>query len=116
MVHPLVSGEDPDDLALPAPASAVPHAGVDPGAAGPWLSVAALVQEVVGFVRGLAEAVHQLTRPVVIEAGELHTLPGELLGRGADAQLHVPPLVGLLQLQQGVVVIHADVVGRALDY
>lgn len=106
--------KDADHLPLPAFAAPVPHAGVDPRAAGAGLRVAVLVQQVGRLLAGRTEAIDQLTGTIVVEPREVDSSPRQPLSRGADSQLHVAPLVGLLELQQGVVVVHADVVGVAL--
>lgn len=72
-IHPLVPGENPDDFTLPTAPPGVPHAHVNSGATGARLSVAALVQQVVGFVSGLTEAVNQVAWTVVVETRKLHS-------------------------------------------
>lgn len=66
-LQPLVSGEDPDDLPLPALQAVVPHPPVHPGAAGPGPRVAVLVDQVVGLLLHGAKPVDQLPGPVAVK-------------------------------------------------
>ena len=107
--------KDADDFPLPLLLLSLPHSHVDPGPAGAGLGIALLVEQVVGLVLDVTEAVHQVAGSVVVVTREVDPAPWQLLGRRAHPDLHELSLVGLFELQEGVVIIHADVVGVALD-
>lgn len=114
-LHPLMPRKHTYHLSLPALSPAVPHPGVNPWAAGSGLRVAVLIQQVRRLLAGPTEAVHQLARPVIVKPREVDPAPGKPLSRGADAQPHVLALVGFLEFEQGVVVIHPNLIRVAFN-
>lgn len=110
-LQPLVSRKDPDHLPLPALQGIVPNAAIHPRPAGSRPCVAVLVDQVVGLVLHGAETVHQLPGSVAVEAREVDALPSQAVGGGSHGQTHEGPAVGPAQLQQGVVKVHADLLG-----
>lgn len=113
-LQPLVSREDADDFPLPAFQSRVPHTAVHPRAAGPRPGITVLVDQVVRLILHRTKAVDQLPRPVTVKPREVDAFPCQVVRGRSYRQTHEGPAVGPAQFQEGVVKVHADLLG-ALD-
>lgn len=78
-LQPLMAGENPNNLPIPALQIIVPHSSIDPGAAGPGPGITVLVDQVAGLFLHRTESVHQFPGPVAVKPREVDAIPCQVI-------------------------------------